>query len=119
MLLLRKIQSFFGVGIISERESFNRVVYSVQSYHDITNVIIPHFKKYPLITQKKADFILFNEAINLLNLKAHSNIEGISKILSFKASMNSGLSDALKIQFPTVLPVHRPLVSFEGIPHPN
>lgn len=118
-VLIRKIQSFFGVGIVSERENFNRVVYSVQSYHDMTNVIIPHFKKYPLITQKKADFILFNEAINLLNLKAHSNIEGINKIMSLKAAMNWGLSDVLKNQFPTVLPVHRPLVSFEGIPHSN
>nr|ATI20534.1 hypothetical protein [Juglanconis juglandina] len=91
-LLLRKIQSYFGLGIISERLSLNKVVYSVQSYKDIINVIIPHFDQYPLVTQKKADYLLFKQAINLLNLKAKSNIEGFRSILSLKASMNSGLS---------------------------
>jgi hypothetical protein len=118
-LLLRRIQSFFGVGFISERLDFNRIVYSVQSYHDITNVIIPHFDKYPLITQKRADYLLFKQGINLLNLNAQSDIEGIRDFISIKASMNLGLSDKLKIHFPTVLPISRPVVSFQGIPDPN
>lgn len=118
-LLLRKIQSFFGIGIISERVDRNIVVYSVQSTRDIINVILPHFDKYSLITQKKADYLLFKQAVNLLNLKAQSDIEGVRKIVSIKASINRGLSDTLKTQFPTVLPAPRPVVSFEGIPHPN
>jgi hypothetical protein len=85
----------------------------------MSNVIIPHFDKYPLITQKKADYLLFKQAINLLNLNVQSDIEGIRKILSIKASMNKGISDTLKFQFPTILAVFRPVVSFEGIPHPN
>lgn len=118
-LLLRKIQSFFGIGIISERLSLNKVVYSVQSYKDIINVIIPHFDKYPLVTQKKADYLLFKQAINLLNLNAKSNMEGFRSILSLKASMNSGLSATLKINFPTILPEPRPIVSSQVIPDPN
>jgi hypothetical protein len=83
-------------------------------------VIIPHFDKYPLITKKRADYLLFKEGVNLLNLKVHREVEGISQILSLKASMNrEGLSDMLRINFPTVLPVARPEVSFEGIPNPN
>jgi hypothetical protein len=117
--LIRKIHSFFGVGNVNLRKDRNIVVYSVQSYRDIINVIIPHFDKYPLITQKKADYLLFKQGIELLNLKAKSSIEGIRKILSLKASMNSGLSETLKIQFPTILPEPRPLVCFQGIPDPN
>jgi len=82
-------------------------------------VIIPHFDKYPLITQKKADYLLFKQGIELLNLKAKSSIEGIHKILSIKASMNLGLSVTLKQQFPTILPEPRPSVCFQGIPDPN
>jgi hypothetical protein len=119
LILLRKIHSFFGVGTIYEREDRNIAYYSVQSVRDINNVIIPHFDKYPLITQKKADYLLFKQAINLLNLKARSNIEGIQNIISIKASMNTGLSDSLKINFSNTLPVPRPVVSFEGIPHLN
>jgi len=32
-------------------------IYSVQSLKGLTEVIIPHFKEYPLLTQKQADFI--------------------------------------------------------------
>ena len=118
-LLLRKIQSFFGVGIISERINRNTVVYSVQSYKDIVNVILPHFDKYPLITQKKADYLLFKQAVNLLNFKAISDIEMVRQIISIRASMNWGLSDTLKTEFISVVPVSRPTVNFEGILHPN
>lgn len=79
-LLIRKIQSFFGVGIIHQYDNKNLVVYSVQSLRDIISVIIPHFDKYPLITQKKADYLLFKQGIELLNLKARSDIEGIRKL---------------------------------------
>lgn len=116
--LIREIHSFFGVGIVSERKDRNIIVYSVQSYRDIINVIIPHFDKFPLITQKKADYLLFKRGVELLALKAKS-IEGIREIISLKASMNTGLSETFKTQFPTVLPVPRPLVCFQGIPDPN
>lgn len=119
ILLLRKIQSYFGIGFISERLDLYKAVYSVQSYRDIASVIIPHFDRYPLITQKKADYLLFRQAINLLNLNVQSNIEGIRSIINIKASMNLGLSDTLLLQFPTVIPAVRPIVSFEGIADPN
>jgi hypothetical protein len=120
IILLRKIHTFFGVGIITEREDRNMSYYSVQSLKDIVNVIIPHFDKYSLITKKKADYLLFKQAVNLLYFeKARTNIEGIIRIISIKASANKGLSDALKTAFPTVLPIPRPIVSLEGIPHPN
>jgi hypothetical protein len=32
-------------------------IYSVQSLKALTEVIIPHFYEYPLLIQKKADFI--------------------------------------------------------------
>ena len=109
------------------------VVYSVQSTRDIFNVILPHLDRYPLITQKKADYLLFKQAVSLLNLKAHLDIEGFRKIISIKASMNSGLpcgpedssprahrADQLKqIKFPTVVPALRPIVSVKEIPNLN
>lgn len=113
--MLIKIHFFFGVGTIYERENNNSVTYAIQSLRDITNVILPHFDKYPLLTKKRADYVLFKQGVDLLNLKVHSKVEGIKEILSLKASMNKeGLSDMLRMNFPTVLPVPRPVVSFEG-----
>jgi hypothetical protein len=119
LLLLRKIQSYFGIGIISQRESLNKVVYSVQSFRDIANVIIPHFDRYPLKTKKLADYLLFKQAIIFLNSKVHYDIEGIRQILSLKASMNSGLSEKLRMEFPTVLPEPRPIVNSTVVADPN
>jgi hypothetical protein len=83
-------------------------------------VIIPHFDKYPLITQKRADYLLFKQGIGLLlNDQARSSIEGVNKILSLKASMNLGLSPMLKINFPTVLPLLRSEVCGLSIKDPN
>jgi hypothetical protein len=120
LLLLRKIHSFFGVGVVSERQTRDQAYYTIQSARTIANVIIPHFDAYPLITQKKADYLLFKQAIGLLlSGQSRSSIEGINKILSIKKSMNKGLSDTLKINFPTILPEPRPEVSGLGIPDPN
>jgi hypothetical protein len=120
LLLLRKIHSFFGVGTVSEREDRNQAYYSVQSARAIANIIIPHFDLYPLITQKRADYLLFKQAVNiLLQGQARSSPEGIQRILSLKYSMNKGLSDVLKTHFPTVLPLPRPVVSEQAILDPN
>ena len=120
LLLLRKIHSYFGIGIVKERGDRNQAYYSVQSARAIANVIIPHFDKYPLITQKRADYLLFKQGIGLLlNDQARSSIEGVNKILSLKASMNLGLSPMLKINFPTVLPLLRSEVCGLSIKDPN
>ncbi len=107
--LLKEIQAYFGgIGRISEGN--NHCGFYVSSVEQITNVIIPHFMKYPLITQKLADFILFKDVVNRINTKEHLTIKGLQKIVSLKASINLGLNDELKAAFPDTVPVLRPLV---------
>ena len=106
--LLKLIQAFFGgIGVISTSPN-DMCAFKVTSIKQILNQIIPHFDKYKLITQKQADYLLFKQAVDFLNLKARSNIEGILKIISIKASMNLGLSDSLRVNFPNILPVPSP-----------
>jgi hypothetical protein len=55
--LLVRIKTFFSeVGHI--RLNDTSVTYSVESTKALQTVVIPHFDKYPLITQKCADFLL-------------------------------------------------------------
>ena len=49
-------------------------------------VIIPHFIKYPLITQKHVDFLLFKQVVELMNRKEHQTKEGLGKIVNIRAS---------------------------------
>lgn len=73
-------------------------------------VVIPHFDKYPLITQKLGDYLLFRAVIELMKGKEHLTMEGLHKIASIKASLNNGLTDELKAAFPVLNPVARSLV---------
>lgn len=110
--LLEKIQAFFGVGNISIGNN-NSVTYYVSSVNDLIEVIIPHFDKFPLITQKRADFLLFKFALEIINNKEHKKsltYEYISKLISIKATLNWGLSDVLKEAFPDIAPALRPNV---------
>ena len=113
--LLRRIQAFFGgIGVISPQNK-ESVQYRVGSLKDLNDKIIPHFDKYPLISKKQADFILFKKIINLLNNKEHLTIEGLQKILCIKGSLNLGLSDELKTKFPNIKPIARPIVALPEI----
>lgn len=86
------------------------VLYQVRNLSEITNVILPHFEKYPLITQKQNDFLLFKEIVKLMDKGEHLKKDSIIKIVNLKASLNKGLSNKLKIFFPEVI-VERPIIN--------
>jgi len=94
-------------------------VFYVNSLKDLIEVIIPFFDKYPLITQKQGDYILFKQAIELMKNKEHLTVEGLTKIVSIKASMNKGLSKKLVTEFSDITPVLRPQVTDQEIKDPN
>jgi len=52
------IKSYFGGRGNISKEYKNIIKYEITSIQDLINVIIPHFEKFPLKTQKKADYIL-------------------------------------------------------------
>jgi LAGLIDADG endonuclease len=116
--LLELVQSYFG-GIGGFSQWNNNILYRVSSLKDISNVIIPHFEKYPLLTQKRADFELFKSVVQLMNKKEHLTSDGLVKIVSIKASLNNGLSPTLTEAFPTITPINRPLVKGIEISDPN
>ena len=108
--ILELIKSYFGgIGNIWEQGT-DSVLYNVSSQQDLTNVIIPHFDKYLLITQNKADFLLFKKVVYLMVRKEHLTIKGLENIVAIRASVNWGLSDKLATKFSNVEVVPRPIV---------
>ena len=57
--ILYKIKAYFGVGKIQIIKNRGHAVYVVNFIKDLCNVIIPHFDKYPLLTVKRINFLLF------------------------------------------------------------
>src|SRR5947209_16884387 len=79
----------------------------------LINTIIPFFDKYPLISQKQADFKIFKKIVEFIKNKEHLTLEGMQKIINLKASLNTGNSDELKALFPNTVPVAKPSVEYK------
>nr|YP_009262004.1 GIY-YIG endonuclease [Chrysoporthe austroafricana]AMX22079.1 GIY-YIG endonuclease [Chrysoporthe austroafricana] len=117
--LLESMQSFFdGKGVIS-KDGKNAVCFRVSSLKQILNLIVPHFDKYPLISQKQADYLLWREVIMIIERREHLTIPGLQAIMNRRAALNLGLTPLLKEAFPHTKPVPRPLVKNTEIKNPE
>ena len=106
--LLLLIQNYFdNVGYISKLNDKLTVEFRVSDITSLKNLIIPHFEKYRLITNKHKYFILFKQIVSLMSKNQHTTLEGLKEILAYRASLNWGLSENLKISFPSIIPVKR------------
>ena len=116
--LLEEIKIYFRVGDIY-KQGAKSIQFIVQSVKGL-QVIINHFDKYPLITQKKSDFLLFKQAFNIIKGRKHLREEGaFLKIVAIKASINRGLLGELNAIFSYVIPEVRPLVEDSKVQDPN
>jgi len=118
--LLNSIRSYFNdIGQLEVISTRKLAYFEVTKLNDLVNIVIPHFDKYPLLTQTRADFELFKKFIDIMSREGHKTIEGLQQIVNIKATINKGLSDNLKINFPNTIPVLRPLVEEIQIFEPN
>lgn len=117
--LLENIQSSLGVGKL-HKHGKNSVEYRVESIKDL-QVIVDHFDKYPLISAKVSDYILFKKAFYIIKLQEHLTKEGLLKLIVIKSSLNLGITTNIKEAFPNWKEnkVIRPEYIFRGIPDPN
>ena len=70
------------------------------------------------MTQKRADFILFNSIIDKIIKKEHLTNEGLKKIINIRASINTGITPILIEAFPLCEPVPKPVVVDQVVPDP-
>lgn len=104
---------------MTSRVNQNACVYRVTKIDDLINTIIPHFIKYPLLTQKYSDFLLFKKAVELMNNKEHLKSTGFMTILSHYASINRGLSSTVLSSFPNIVGVDRIKPNLPDCLNPN
>lgn len=106
--LLEAIQRTFGVGKIYKHGK-NSLEFRVSSLKNL-KIILDHFDKYPLITKKWADYILFKESVNLIEKKEHLTQIGLLKLVGIKSILNRGLPEKFKELFPNMIFTTRPEV---------
>ena len=89
--ILEKVKDFFTAGSITKQG--NKLIQLRINSQIELGVVIDHFYKFNLKTEKSADFQLFKLAFDLMELKEHLTDNGLRKIVAIKASMNLDLSE--------------------------
>lgn len=103
-----QIQKFFGdKGKVSTINTRSTVEFRVNTLGGLLNVIIPHFEKYNLITNKHSDLVILKQIILLISKILHRDIKGLQLILNNRGLLNWGLIDILKLAFPLTSAVSR------------
>lgn len=88
--ILREIQKTLDCGNIYrlEYERYAKwrphVKYKVGNFQDISQKIIPFFKKYPLKAKKRLQFEKFCQVAELIANKAHLTLEGVKRIRNIR-----------------------------------
>lgn len=109
--LLNKIKNYLNCGIISKPRSNDMVHLTISKISDINNIIIPHFKNYPLRGSKFQDFNSWCLAAEIITSKSHLTSEGIVKLQDLFKNMNRS-----RISLEDYLPSHCNKNSHDYIP---
>lgn len=91
--LLHSVHQFFNVGIVTISTKTNSVYYEVTGLNNL-QIIIDHFLKYPLITTKKNNFLLFVVLFNILKLQEHLTKEGFMRAIAIINNINNPIRPA-------------------------
>ena len=92
---LHRIKDNLGIGNINNNKTNKSAVFFVNKFEDITSVLIPIFKEFPLQTTKYLDFSFFLEAcliklnIKKVGLENNQSTMDLIKLKKLKESMNS------------------------------
>nr|AAN04058.1 Orf373 [Amoebidium parasiticum] len=115
--LLKQLLSFFGKGGI-----FRHGPTTLQVRFESKNAlwaVVKHFDKYPLISQKQADYLLWKKAVELFSDKEHLTLAGLFEVVALRASINWGLPPRLRKAFPLIASKIRPEVKKPVVPNPE
>lgn len=83
------MQKEFGCGFMRRDSGDKTLKYEVRSLDELISKVIPHFEKYPLLSSKQKDFLLFKKVCLLMKDGEHKNFKGLQKILPIAFQMNA------------------------------
>jgi hypothetical protein len=86
--VLLAIQRIFGCGTLRPDRSDRTVKWEVRSLPAILRTVIPHFRRYPLLSGKRHDFDLFADVCERMSKGEHLTREGLREIALRAAQMN-------------------------------
>ena len=86
--VLKVIHAYFGCGAIRFSKADQMYKYEVRSIGDLRSRVIPHFKKFPLMTDKQTDFETFAFICDQVASSKHLNSQYLKQIIDLSFTMN-------------------------------
>lgn len=86
--VLNLFLQYFKCGSLRPNRGDNTVKFEIRSLKNLLEVVIPHFRKYPLLSSKGKDFEKFVTICNLLSRNKHLTREGFIEIVDLAFGMN-------------------------------
>ena len=86
--VLQKFRKTFRCGTIRPDRSDKTLKFEVRSISDLMEKVIPHFKTYPLLSNKRKDFEIFSEVCCKMFRKEHLTSKGIRLIIDMTHALN-------------------------------
>jgi hypothetical protein len=86
--VIHAIAAYFGCGSIRPDRSDSTVKWETRRLDDLVERVIPHFKRYPLLSGKRGDFERFAVVCDYMRLGAHREREGLIQIVKIVSEMN-------------------------------
>lgn len=84
------IQKILKCGFMRRDFSDKTLKYEVRSLEDLIKHVIPHFNKFPMVSNKQKDFELFKQVCFLMQKELHKEKRGLKKIMNLAFAMNPG-----------------------------
>jgi hypothetical protein len=79
-----------GCGKVYIKSDQTAVYFKITKFKDLTEKVIPFFKKYSICGVKALDFADFCEVAELMKSKLHLTDKGLNQIIKIKSGMNKG-----------------------------
>jgi hypothetical protein len=86
--LLYVIQDKWGCGFIRPDRSDKTLKFEVRNVGNLVAQVLPHFRKFPLMSSKQADFERFARICELVSKGEHLELEGFEQIVRLAMEMN-------------------------------
>ena len=86
--ILELLKEKFKCGAIRPDRSDKTLKFEVRSIDDLVGKVIPHFKRYPLLSNKQSEFERFAVICRMMQERKHLTIDGIRKILEVTRTIN-------------------------------
>ena len=86
--LLRAIQEKWGCGFIRPDRSDKTLKFEIRNVRDLAAKVLPHFRAFPLMSSKQADFERFARICELVSDRRHLDREDLEEVVRLAMEMN-------------------------------